>query len=197
MLNSRLAHHTAPSIQVREFQLQFQNGQQITTNQLDLSINDDLTLVVIFDELPDTIRGFKVLVDIRKRDERTGASGDFLVDRPATTIEGTLGVDGNPPRVTVHIEHEAPHLSEDPEEENSDGPVPEAVPADSIFPPFHLGPGTYDLIADFTPEDDSGRREDLRFRLSYEFQGFIPEAPPAAPPAAFKNAALQPSLQTP
>jgi|SRR6185369_11183444 len=181
MLNSSLANHTGPAIRVNEFKLQFQNGQVITPTGLDLTNNNDLQFIVGFEGVPDTVQQFRVLAQIRKRDTENGVSGRFIVDRRATTVQAVVGLQANPSRVTVAIEHEHPTISNEEE-------IPEAIPFKSILPPFHLGPGIYDLVAELTPEDQSGPREDLKIGLSYTFEGIIPPPPPETPPVALENA---------
>lgn len=181
MLNP-LANHTGPTFKINEFRLQFDDGQQVIARALDLTKENNLQFIVGFEDLPDAIQRFRVVADIRKRDTANGISGQFFVDRRATTIEAIVDL-GDASRVTVEIEHEHPEINE--------GEIPEATPFDSILPPFHLGPGVYDLVAELTPMDESGLREDQKIGLSYEFDGFIPPAQPEEPPAALDNT-LQP-----
>jgi hypothetical protein len=183
MLNPQLANHIGPIFKINEFRLQFDDGQQVINQALDLSKGNNLQFVVGFEDLPDAIQRFRVVADIRKRDTASGISGEFIVNRRATTIDAIVDLEGDASRVTVEIEHDHPEVNE--------GEIPEASPFDPFLRPFHLGPGIYDLVAELTPMDGSGLREDLRIGLSYNFNGFIAAAQPEGSPAAFENA-LQP-----
>ena len=187
MLNPQLANHTGPSFSINEFKLQFDDGQEVINRALDLTKENNLQIVVAFQGLPDEIQRFRVVADIRKTENETGISGDFSVGRRATTIQAIVDLESDASRVTVEVEHDHPEINEDE--------ISEAVPVDSILPPFHLGPGIYDLVAEFTPLDESGLREDLKVSLSYNFNGFVPTSSPEKQPAAFENA-RQPETTT-
>jgi hypothetical protein len=179
MLNAQLANHTGPSFSINEFKLQFDDGQEVINRVLDLTKEGNLQIVVAFQGLPEEIQRFRVVADIRKTENETGISGDFSIGRRATTIEAIVDLESEASRLTVEVEHDHPEINEDQ--------IPDAVPFDSILPPFHLGPGIYDLVAEFTPMDESGLREDLKVSLSYNFNGVVPASSQEGSPAAFEN----------